>query len=228
MPDRYVALKVLSEQMSQDDEIRQRFEQEARVIANLEHKHILPVYAYEGTGDRLYLVMRYIEAGTLKERMAAGQMDLTEMNRIFHQVGEALHYAHQREVVHRDVRPSNVLIDDQGDCYLTDFGLAKILQSTVRFTVTGIGIGTPDYMSLEQGQGEKADARSDIHALGIVLYEMVTGQVPYRAETPMAVVLQHIHAPPPSPCSVNPEVPQDVELVILKAMAKSPDDRSRR
>ena len=223
--NRDVAVKVLLEHLSQDAEIRPRFEQEAQVVAKLEHAHILPVYDYGRVDERLYLVMRYIKAGTLKERIAAGPISLTEVNHVLQQIGSALDYAHQAGVIHRDVKPSNVLLDAQGDCYLTDFGLAKIMESTVQFTATGVGIGTPAYMSPEQGQGEKADARSDIYALGVMLYEMIAGEAPYQAETPMAVVLMHITAPLPPFKRTKPEVPKEVERVILKAMAKDRADR---
>ncbi len=223
--DRYVAIKVLPEQMSSNPEFRKRFEREAKVIAKLEHAHILPVHDYGQTGDRLYLVMRYVKAGTLKDHMADRPMALAEVNRILRQVGGALEYAHRLGVVHRDVKPSNVLLDAQGDCYLTDFGLAKMMEASVKLTATGVGMGTPAYMSPEQGQGEKVDARSDTYSLGVMLYEMVTGRVPYEADTPMAVVLKHISAPLPLPSKVKPDVPPRVERVILKAMAKSPDDR---
>jgi tRNA A-37 threonylcarbamoyl transferase component Bud32 len=223
--DRYVAVKILSEQMSGDNELRKRFQRECKVIAKLEHARILPVYDYGHAGDRLYLVTRYIEAGTLKERLVQGPMNLAHVSRTIGQVGEALAYAHRLGVVHRDVKPSNVLLDAEGDCYLTDFGLARILEASARLTATGVGVGTPAYMSPEQGQGEKVDERSDVYSLGVMLYEMATGQVPYQAETPLAVVLKHITAPLPLPREVQPDTPEAVERVILKAMAKSPDDR---
>ena len=223
--DRYLAVKVLPEQMCAEPELRKRFEREAKVVAGLEHTHILPVHDYGEAGNRLYLAMRYIRAGTLKDKISAEPMDLVEVNRLFRQVGSALDYAHRLGIVHRDVKPSNVLLDNEGNCYLTDFGLAKILESSVQLTASGVGLGTPAYMSPEQGQGDKADARSDIYALGVVLYEMIAGQTPYQAETPMAVVLMHINAPLPPLRTVKPDAPEEVERVILKAMAKDPDDR---
>jgi serine/threonine protein kinase len=152
-------------------------------------------------------------------------MDLAEVNRVMQQVGGALEHAHQQGVVHRDIKPSNVLLDAHGECYLTDFGLAKVMEASVQLTATGVGLGTPAYMSPEQGQGTGTDLRSDIYSLGVMLYEMVTGRVPYQAETPLAVVLQHISAPLPLPSSIKPDVPAQVERVILKAMAKDPEDR---
>jgi len=222
--DRYVAVKVLPEQMSQDESFRRRFEQEVKVVARLKHAHILPVHDYGEVEGRLYLVMRYIEAGTLKDRLARGPLDLAEVSCIIRQVGRALEYAHRMGVVHRDVKPSNVLVDAEGNCYLTDFGLARMLEASVQLTATGV-VGTPDYMSPEQGRGERVDARSDVYSLGVMLYEMVTGRVPYEAETPLAVILKHITAPLPLPREVAPGIPEGVERVILRALAKDADDR---
>ena len=222
--DRYVALKVLSIHLSQDPTFVKRFAQEARVIARLEHAHILPVYDHGEEDDYLYLVMRFIEAGTLKERLASGPLSVPESRRIVAQVGSALEYAHRQGIIHRDLKPSNVLIDREGDCYLTDFGIAKMVEGTMGLTGSGI-IGTPHYMAPEQGQSAQVDQRTDIYAMGVVIYEMVTGRVPFDAETPFAVVMKHMTEPLPLPRQLRPELPEAVERVILKAMAKSPADR---
>ena len=223
--EREVAIKVLPEQISADEELSRRFQQEVRVIARLEHAHILPVHDYGHDQGRLYLVMRYIEAGTLKERLSQGRMEMGEISRMIHQVGSALAYAHDQGVVHRDVKPSNVLIDTQGNCYLSDFGLARVMAVSVALTASGVGMGTPAYMSPEQGSGQGADARSDIYSMGILLYEMVTGKLPFFADTPLAVMLKHITDAPEPPSSLQPDVSPVLEQVILKAMAKDPNDR---
>jgi ligand-binding sensor domain-containing protein/tRNA A-37 threonylcarbamoyl transferase component Bud32 len=224
--DRYVAIKVLPRHLSEDRSFVERFNREARILARLEHPHILPVHDYGEQNGLTYLVMRYVEAGTLKDLIAReGPPDLKEVARILEQVGGALDYAHGQGVLHRDIKPSNVLIDSRGDTFLTDFGIAKLVAETASFTASGAMIGTPAYMSPEQCQGEPVDARCDVYALGVLLYEMVTGQVPYEAETPLAVVLKHIHAPPPLPRTVRPDLPESVERVILKAMAKTPAER---
>ena len=152
-------------------------------------------------------------------------MELKEAARVLGQVGSALDYAHSQDVIHRDIKPSNVLIDERGNTFLTDFGIAKLVAETAQFTASGAVIGTPAYMSPEQSMGQPVDYRCDIYSLGVVLYELVTGRVPYEAETPLAVLLKHVNDPLPLPRQIKPDLPEAVERVILKAMAKAPDDR---
>jgi ligand-binding sensor domain-containing protein/tRNA A-37 threonylcarbamoyl transferase component Bud32 len=223
--DRYVAVKILPRQLAESAEFSGRFQQEARIIANLEHPHILPVHDYGESDGITYLVMRYLDAGTLKERMQAGRLSLAEVDRLFTQLAEALDYAHSKGVVHRDLKPSNALMDARGELFLSDFGIAKLLESSPQFTGTGAMVGTPAYMSPEQAQGHKVDRRTDIYSLGIILYEMVTGRVPYEAETPLAVILKHLNEPLPLPTTLKPDLAPAIERVLLKALAKNPEDR---
>ena len=222
--NRTVAVKILPPQLAVNPTFLARFRQEAQVIARLEHTHILPVYDY-GEGDGVvYIVMRYLDGGSLQKKIDAGHMPLREVSKYLTQIASALEYAHRQGVIHRDIKPSNVLIDRQGDAFLSDFGIAKMMEDTSGLTGTSV-IGTPQYMSPEQGQGLPVDARSDVYSLGVVLYEMVTGRLPFDADTPIAVVLQHVSAPLPSPRTYVPDLPPPIEAVLSKALAKSPNDR---
>ncbi len=224
--DRYVAIKILPSHFTEDESFVGRFNQEARTLARLEHPHILPVHDYGEQEGTTYLVMRYIKAGTLKDLITRkGPMEPGEAARVLGEVSSALDYAHSQDVIHRDIKPSNILIDDRGNTFLTDFGIAKLVAETAQFTASGAVIGTPAYMSPEQGLGQPVDHRSDLYSLGVVLYELLTGRVPFEAETPLAVLLKHVNAPLPLPRQIRPELPEAVERVILKAMAKAPDDR---
>ena len=224
--DRNVAIKVLPRQLAESKEFAARFQQEARIIARLEHPHILPVFDYGESDGVTYFVMRYLEAGTLKSKMAAGQLSLNEIDRLFTQLADALGYAHSHGIVHRDLKPANALIDEQGNIFLTDFGIAKLLESAApHLTQTDAIMGTPAYISPEQARAQTVDQRSDIYSLGIILYELVTGRVPFTADTPLAVILKHVSDPLPLPSMLKPDIPESIEQVILKALAKEPDDR---
>ena len=223
--ERYVAIKVLPRHMSSSDEFVSRFRREARMLAQLQHPHILPVFDYGEADGYPYIVMPFIISGTLAELLHKQRLPLTQVRRIITQIGDALSYAHARGMIHRDIKPSNVLIDERGNCLLTDFGLARMVEASTNITTSGTVMGTPSYMSPEQGAGSNMDHRSDIYSLGIVLYEMITGRVPYTAETPVAVVFKHIQDPLPSVRKFNPSLPESVELLLLKALAKRPEDR---
>lgn len=223
--ERYVALKVLPRHFASDPQFVIRFKQEARVLAQLQHSHILPVFDFGEADGYTYLVMPFIKSGTLADVLKGEPLPWGQIRQIITQVGGALNYAHERGLVHRDVKPSNVLFDESGHFLLTDFGLAKILASNETLTESGAILGTPSYMSPEQGLGLTSDGRSDIYSLGVILYELVTGRTPYKAETPMAVMIKHISDPLPPPTKFNPDLPEALEAVILKALAKNPEDR---
>jgi len=225
--DRYVAVKVLPAYLAHDPNFATRFQREAKAIAKLSHPHILPVHDFGQEGELGYIVMRYVEGGTLKE-MLGQPLALNQVVDIIAQIGDALDYAHQQGIIHRDIKPTNVLMDRGRWAFLSDFGLAKMTADTAQITRTGMGMGTPAYMSPEQAQGEEVDERSDIYSLGIMLFEMLTGQVPFDADTPLAVLVKHLSAPLPLPRKVNPDIPEPVEQVILKATAKASEDRYQR
>jgi hypothetical protein len=224
--DRYVALKVLPAHLTDEPGFAERFRREARAVAKLEHPHILPVHDYGREGDLTYIAMRYVEGGTLKELLGK-PLELPLVVELIGQIAEALDHAHEHGVIHRDVKPSNVLLHRGNWTLLTDFGVARMVEGTQDLTGTGVGVGTPAYMSPEQGQGKKVDRRNDVYSLGVVLYEMLTGRVPYEAETPLGVVWKHVNEPLPLPRIITPEISKGVERTVLKALAKSPDHRYR-
>ena len=227
--DRYVAIKILHPHLTGDEDFAERFRREARAVAALEHPHIVRVYDFDADEGVAFLVMEHLEGVSLKSHLhdldcREERMDLEEVVRIVGALADALDHAHRQGVIHRDLKPSNVLITASGRPVLTDFGIARMVDATV-VTESGGTLGTPAYMSPEQGRGEPGDARSDIYALGILLYQLCTGRVPFDADTPYAIILKHITAPLPPPRSICPELPESVERVILKALAKDPDDR---
>jgi len=224
--DRYVALKVLHPAFREDASFLMRFQREAKVIARLEHPHIVPIYDYAEHMGQPYLVMKFIEGETLKARLARGPLAPDEALRILQAVGAALSHAHRQGILHRDIKPSNILLTPSGEVYLADFGLARIAELGATTLSADMLLGTPHYISPEQGQGRRdLDAGTDIYSLGVVLYEIVVGRVPFTADTPFSIVHDHIFKPLPLPSSVNPHVPEAVERVLLKALAKERVDR---
>jgi len=224
--DRYVAIKVLHPAFLEDSNFLARFQREARVVARLEHTNIVPIYDFAEHGGRPYLVMKYVEGVTLKARLAERRLTLTEILPIVEAVGAGLAYAHQQGVLHRDVKPSNVLLTRDGQIYLADFGLARMAQMGESSLTSDRMVGTPQYMSPEQAMSKpNLDARTDIYSFGVMLYEMAVGRVPFNADTPFAVIHDHIYTPLPPPRQVNPAVSEALERVLLKALAKDPADR---
>lgn len=219
---RQVAVKVL---YGRDEPFVRRFEREALAVGALSHNHILPLYDFGEQSPWYYLVMPYVDGCTLRDYLFRHKrLTLEEAASFLNQIASALQYAHDHGVVHRDVKPSNILLRSDGYAYLVDFGLAKAMQSAEVLTSAGAMVGTPEYMAPEQSNG-LSDYRSDIYSLGIILYQMLTGQLPFLAESPVAVSLKHIQSVPTSPRKLNSAIPQNIEEVILKAMAKTPEER---
>jgi plastocyanin/tRNA A-37 threonylcarbamoyl transferase component Bud32 len=221
--ERFVAVKVLHH--DHDPQFAARFKLEARTIAQLQHHNILPVYDYGEQGSLLYLVMQYIEGGVTLADALPSPLAAIPALRLTERLLSALEYAHARGVIHRDVKPGNVLLPAPDWPMLADFGIAKLLEADTSLTMTGQVVGTAAYLAPEQAAGQPVDARTDLYALGVVLYEMVTGRLPFDAGLPVAVVIQHAYEPPPAPRQINPSLPAAIEPALLRALAKNPDER---
>jgi serine/threonine protein kinase len=226
--NRYVAIKVLRGDLARDEKFVARFRREALAVARLSHPSILHVYDAGAADGIYYIVMDYAPGGTLKDLLRRGPLAIERALSIAEQIAEALDYAHRQGVIHRDVKPSNILLTVDGRPQLTDFGIAKALYEHEQLTRTGTSIGTPEYMAPEQIDGQSVDGRADIYALGIVLYEMLSGRTPFHAETPMALVYKQLNDPPPPLRSVGINVPGWLEGVLNKALAKNPAARFQR
>jgi tRNA A-37 threonylcarbamoyl transferase component Bud32 len=235
--DRYVAIKVLAPRFATDEEFRARFQREAAAIARLRHPNIVQVYDFGIEGSIHYMVMEYIAGDTLKmhirtARTLGERLPSKEILTVLKGMAAALDYAHGRDIIHRDVKPANIMLrieenggeDDTFTPVLTDFGVAKILEG-VQFTGTGMTIGTPDYMAPEQGGNEKVTYSADLYSLGVILYEMLSGALPFTADTPVAVLLKHMSDVPPSIRMRVPDLPAALDQVLDRALAKKPEDR---
>jgi len=223
--DRYVAIKVMDATLGKEKDFIERFKREARVIAKLDNTHIVPVYDFDEHDGQPYIVLKFIDGQTLKDRMRQSPLSNPEILEMVIAVGDGLQYAHERGVLHRDTKPSNVLIAGDGKIYLTDFGLARITESASNLTGDML-LGTPHYISPEQAiNAEHLDEGTDIYSFGVMIYEMVVGRLPYDSDSVMSIIEDHIHTPPPLPRLVKPEIPRDVEAVLLKALAKKRSER---
>jgi serine/threonine protein kinase/Tfp pilus assembly protein PilF len=224
--DRYVAIKVLHPAFKEDPGFLERFKREAQIVARLEHPNIVPVYDYADFEGQPYLVMKFIEGQTLKARLKQQPLTLDEAFHILEPVADALTYAHGQGILHRDIKPSNIMLDLHGTPYIADFGLARIAQAGESTLSQDMMLGTPQYISPEQAKGVRdLGPGTDIYSLGVVLYEIAVGRVPYNADTPYAIIHDHIYKPLPLPSKVNAQVPVEVERVLLRALAKEPAAR---
>jgi serine/threonine-protein kinase len=222
---RDVALKLLPREFLHEPTFLERFRREVRIVATLEHPAIVPIYDFGEEGGQPYFVMRYMSGGSLTDKSKNGPMSSEEAARILDRIGSALDHAHKQGIVHRDLKPGNILFDQYGNAFLGDFGIARLTEATS--TLTGnFTMGTPAYMSPEQAQGKEGiDGRTDIYALGVILFELLTGQPPFRADTPVGLAMMHVPPPIPPLRDKKPDVPPGVEQVITRAMAKQPNER---
>jgi serine/threonine protein kinase len=227
--DRYVAIKVLRSDLVDDEEFLARFRREAQAVAALRHPNIVQVYDFDVEDGVSYMVMELLEGDTLKARLNDYRvrdegMPWGDSVRITLDVLDGLAYADSEGMTHRDVKPANILLTRRGQAVITDFGIAQIVGAT-QHTAAGALMGTLNYIAPEQGLEGQSDARSDIYSLGIVLYEMLTQRTPFDADTPLAILMKHLHDPLPLPRQVNPDIPEPLERVVLKALGKGPEDR---
>lgn len=225
--DRDVAIKILRYDFSNEDELNRRFQREALSVTSLTHDNIVTIYDVGEDEDVHYIVMEHVRGNTLKEYIAEhAPISPTRAVQIMKQLTSAIEHAHEHHIVHRDIKPQNILMDEQGNVKVTDFGIAMALSAT-SFTQTNSVLGTVHYLSPEQARGGTATKKSDIYALGIVFYELLTGQLPFKGESAVSIALKHLQAETPSVRAINPAIPQSLENVVLKSTAKKPEDRYR-
>jgi eukaryotic-like serine/threonine-protein kinase len=223
--DRTVAIKVLHEQFTADEEYVERFRREARSVAQVSHPNIVTVIDRGEDEGRQFIVFEYIEGENLKERIErSGRLAVRDALVMALQMGRALAFAHDRGLVHRDVKPQNVLLNDDGQAKMTDFGIARSVD-VEGVTITGTVLGTSEYIAPEQARGQRVDALTDVYSLGVVLYELLTGSVPFQGENFVAIALRHVNEPAPSVLERRPDVPPRVAFAVERAMAKNPHER---
>ncbi len=225
---RAVVIKVLGSAFADAPDARDRFRRELDMITRLEHPHILPVYDYGEVNDSPYIVMRFMTGGSLQDRLQGGTMTRSDGLRLLDQVALALDFAHDRGIVHRDLKPANILVDDAGNAYLADFGLAKSISGTQDLTATGSTLGSPAYMSPEQARGEKLTRQSDIYAFSILVYRMLSGRLPFEADTAWGFITAHLSEEPVPIRRYAPDLPPAVEAVLADGLAKDPLPRPER
>src|SRR5678816_89355 len=226
--NREVAIKVLPPEMLHNLLTRARFKRELKLIASLEHPAIVPVYDVGGEDNHQpYFVMRYMSGGSLSEMIRKGKFSLRDAALIIERLASALDHAHSKGIIHRDIKPDNVLFDASDNPYLSDFGVAKLTEAAVSATDASANeaMGTAAYISPEQARGEDVDSRADVYGLGAILYEMLTGEAPYHGNTVIGMALQHVNDPVPNVLKIRPDLPGEVDVIIKTAMAKNREKR---
>lgn len=220
--NRFVAVKILREEFKENEEFIRRFNVESQAAASLSHQNIVQIYDVGEEDGLHYIVMEYLEGKTLKEYMneKGGKLPWREAANFSMQICRALEHAHSKHVVHRDIKPQNIIMTEEGKLKVADFGIARAANNTTTVNSTSAAVGSAHYLSPEQARGGYTDCRSDIYSLGVVMYEMFTGRLPFDADTGVSVIMQHLHEQPEPPCSVNPDIPRGIEAIILKAMNK--------